>query len=277
MQRIIGIDFTSVPGENKPITVAHCLFDEKVLKMRKLSRLTTFKEFEKLLHTKGPWVAGLDFPFSFSREFLIGIGWPQVWSKLAAKLGAMKKCEFEKEIEEWRERQPVKRKHLKRKVDKLCGGASPNNIVNPPVGKMLFQGVPRLHQAKLTIPGLASGDQMQNKRIAIEAYPAPTADVLIGTRAYKEGNSDAELDRIELRRKLLCCLSGDAGRQRYGFVVEAPERICIDRKGDDLDALICAVQAAWAVVEGYAGKDGPVGADTVEGWIAEPKAINHVS
>ena len=274
MQRIFGIDFTSAPGKKKPITVAHCLFDEKILKLRELSRLTTFKEFERLLATKGPWVAGLDFPFSFSREFLIGIGWPQVWSKLATKLGAMKKCEFENEIKEWRERQPDKRKHLKRKVDGLCGGASPNNIVNPPVGKMLFQGVPRLHQAKLTIPGLASGDQM---RIAIEAYPAPTAEVLVGTRAYKDGNLDDEPDRMELRRKLLYRLSGDAGRQRYGFVVEAPENICIDKKGDDLDALICAVQAAWALVEGYAGKDGPIGADTVEGWIAEPKAMNHVS
>ena len=274
MQRIIGIDFTSAPGKNEPITVAHCLFDEKVLKMRKLSRLTTFKEFEKLLGAEGPWVAGLDFPFSFSREFLFGIGWPQVWSKLAAKLGAMKKYEFENEIKEWRERQPAGRKHLKRKVDKLCSGASPNNIVNPPVGKMLFQGVPRLHQTGLTIPGLVSGDQ---KRIALEAYPAPTAEALIETRTYKEGNSDSELDhRVELRRKLLCRLSGDAGRQRYGFVVEAPESICIDRKGDDLDALICAVQAAWALVKGYASKDGPVGADTVEGWIAELKAVSHV-
>lgn len=253
------------------------MFDEKVLKLHELSRLTTFEEFERLLATKGPWVAGLDFPFSFSREFLIGIGWPREWSKLATKLGAMKKCEFEREIKEWRERQPDKRKHLKRKVDELCGGASPNNIVNPPVGKMLFQGVPRLHQAKLTIPGLASGAQVRKKRIAIEAYPAPTAEVLVGTRAYKEGNSDNELDRIELRRKLLCRLSGDAGRQRYGFVVKAPESICIDKKGDDLDALICAIQAAWALVEGYADKDGPIGADTVEGWIAEPKAISHLS
>ena len=75
------------------------------------------------------------------------------------------------------------------------------------------------------------------------------------------------------RRDLLAALTGEAGRDRFGLHVTAPTWLADDPGGDPLDALLCAVQAAWA-----AGllRDEPrrlAGLDLSEGWIADPAVV----
>jgi len=46
-----------------------------------------------------------------------------------------------------------------------------------------------------------------------------------------------------------------------------------DPSGDQLDALLCAVQAAWSWLRRDEGYGVPARADLLEGWITDPALI----
>ena len=56
----------------------------------------------------------------------------------------------------------------------------------------------------------------------------------------------------------------------FHVLVEAPRGLAEDPTGDQLDALICAIQAAWAWTMKAQRYGAPEGADALEGWIADP-------
>ena len=60
---IYGLDFTSAPKKQKPITCAKCLLADGLLRVQDVECFTSFVQFEYFLQTSGPWIAGLDFPF----------------------------------------------------------------------------------------------------------------------------------------------------------------------------------------------------------------------
>lgn len=82
------------------------------------------------------------------------------------------------------------------------------------------------------------------------------------------------------RGGMLEAMRGDRFREVYGFTVSFGEdearRMREDRKGDLLDSLICAVQAAWAWNRrnDNFGLPGPDVIDpdvlAFEGWIMDP-------
>jgi predicted RNase H-like nuclease len=57
-------------------------------------------------------------------------------------------------------------------------------------------------------------------------------------------------------------------RNRYGLGVKAQFELCEDPSADHLDALLCAIQAAWAWQTGLDGFRNRI--DPLEGWIAKP-------
>ena len=77
--KVLGIDFTSSPGRRKPITCLNCTLRGSVLRAGKLEEWTDFSEFEEALQRRGPWIAGMDFPFGQSRRFIENSGWPGNW------------------------------------------------------------------------------------------------------------------------------------------------------------------------------------------------------
>jgi hypothetical protein len=94
----------------------------------------------------------------------------------------------------------------------------------------------------------------------------------IGKRPYKSDSPARQTPaQCDARRDLLAGL-----RERcddlYGVVLDLPgdlaETLLNDGSGDRLDALLCAVQAAWA--SGQAGYGVPPDADPLEGWIVDP-------
>jgi len=62
----------------------------------------------------------------------------------------------------------------------------------------------------------------------------------------------------------------------YGFAVEAPISLADDPSGDSLDALLCAIQAAWSWRQRHNGFGAPHNVDPLEGWIADPYAARPV-
>jgi len=61
-------------------------------------------------------------------------------------------------------------------------------------------------------------------------------------------------------------------QERYGLLVEPPAEMANDPTGDSLDALLCAIQAAWAWIHREKLFNNPPVFDPLEGWIADPIA-----
>lgn len=265
--KILGIDFTSKPSRRKPITCISGTLDGETLRTHPVENWTDFETFERALATPGPWVAGIDFPFGQSRRFVENIGWPLSWAEYVRHAGELGRTGFCEALDRYKaDRMPGDKEH-RRTTDKAAGSVSPQKLYGVPVGLMFFEGAPRLLASGVTIPHLQDGN---SQRIVVEAYPGVLARQFIGRRSYKNDTKKKQTaDQREARRELLKCLREEAPR-RYGFGIDAADELCDDPGGDPLDALLCAVQAAWAWRRREDRFGAPAAVDPLEGWIADP-------
>ena len=263
-----GIDFTSAPSAKKPITCVECEFGGGRLTAGKLTEWQNFDAFERGLQRPGPWIAGIDFPFGQARRFIETIGWPKSWRGYVTHAKSLGKAGFERALNDYAAGRPPGEKQHFRVDDKRANSQSPQKLHFVPVGKMFFQGAPRLIKSGVTVPGLQQGDLA---RIVVEAYPGVLARYLIGKRTYKaESPRSQTSDQYEARQDILNAIVNGALEAHYGLVVTAPQSLCDDPTGDHLDALLCAVQAAWAWSLREENYGRPENSDPLEGWIADP-------
>lgn len=272
--RVYGIDFTSRPRRRKPITCAACVLDGARLRVRAVSEWQDFAGFEAFLRHPGPWVAGCDFPFGQARRFVEQIRWPRSWAGYVDYVAGLDRAAFRAELDAYRRDRPAGDREHRRLTDVAAGSISPQKLYGTPVGLMFFEGAPRLRAAGVHLPGLADGDPA---RVVVEAYPGVLARALIGRRVYKQDTRAKQTpDQHRAREEILAALREGAVRGSHGVTVEAPAELAdamTDNPGADrLDALLCAVQAAWAWGRRDRGFGMPGGCDPLEGWIADPAA-----
>jgi hypothetical protein len=263
--RIYGIDFTSRPSRRKPITCLSGRLDGDRLVANELSEWPHFAAFEDLLCQPGPWIAGLDFPFGQARRFVENIGWPHNWSDYIDRLDGMPREAFRDLLDGYRMSRPSGDKEHRRRTDEAAGAISPQKLYGTPVAMMFFEGAPRLQAAGVHIPGLRDGDP---DRVVVEAYPGMLARQLIGRRSYKQDSRRAQTrEQQTARQALFDAVVGGGLPESYGFTVRAPAGLAIDPAGDQLDALLCLVQAAWSWRRREHNYGLPERLDPVEGWI----------
>lgn len=270
--KVYGIDFTSRPTRSKPITCLACVLEGNTLRAGALAQWSRFDELEQALRSPGPWIAGIDFPFGQSRRFIDNIGWPDDWARYVDHAASLGRAGFRTALDAYRApRQPGDKEH-RRATDVAARSISPQKLYGTPVGLMFFEGAPRLRQAGVTIPGLQEGDL---ERIVVEAYPGVMARSLIGPRGYKHDTRKRQTrEQHDARRELLSRIAHGDVIHDYGIRVSAPMSLADDPGGDHLDALLCAVQAAWAWTTKSEGFGVPTDADPLEGWIADP-SLHH--
>jgi hypothetical protein len=267
--RVYGIDFTSTPSRRKPLTCLACTFDDRLLRTETLEEWQDFSEFERALKRPGPWIAGIDFPFGQSRRFIENIGWPADWAGYVRHAQSFGRAGFRHALDCYRASRPDGDKEHRRQTDMAAGSISPQKLYGVPVALMFFEGAPRLIDANVTIPRLNDGDPV---RIVVEAYPGVLARTIIGRRGYKQDTKKKQTeDQRTARLQLLAALRCGEARNPYGFGIEAPNSLCDDPGGDHLDALLSAIQAAWAWRNRENGFGAPGTFDAAEGWIADPQ------
>jgi hypothetical protein len=261
--KIYGVDFTCAPRRAKPITVAAGVLERGALVVEQVERLESFASFDALLSRPGPWVGGFDFPFSLPRELVRDLAWPAGWSALVAHCAAMSRQQFRDVLDAYRSTRQVGSKYAHRATDLPAGSSSPMKLVNPPVALMFQEGAPRILASGAHVPALLKGDP---KRVALEAYPGLLARKQLGIRqSYKsDTRSEHTSARKAVRRRIVEAL-------KQGHPLGIPLRTGIEKElvgdgsGDALDAVICAVQAAWAA--GRPGYGLPPRVPRGEGWI----------
>jgi len=267
---IHGIDFTSAPRPAKPITVATGRLDGRRFELQGIEDLPTFAAFESWLARPGPWIAGFDFPFGLPRESVQAFGWPLTWPALTRHCRDLGRDAFRDVLNAYRASRSIGAKYTYRRGDAAAGSHSPIKLVNPPVALMFLEGASRLVDAGISVPGLMSGDP---SRIALEAYPGYAVRRLLGVRARASYKNDAKAKQSvaqrELRKEILRRLR--ATDSCFGFVLSGSRTLLDflreDGSGDRLDAVLCAMQAAWGWMRREQGYGLPDGVDPIEGWI----------
>ncbi len=203
------------------------------------------------------------------------IKWPSDWLGYVRYARSLGREGFRDALNAYRAGRPDGDKEHRRKTDVAAGSISPQKLYGVPVGLMFFEGAPRLLASGVTIPHLQDGDP---DRIVVEAYPGILARQIINRRSYKhEAKRKQTVQQREARSDILGGLIHGVATDLYGFRIEAPTNLCDDPTGDDLDALLCAIQAAWAWLNRSLGYGAPCNVDRKEGWIADPSVSASLS
>ena len=272
--RIFGLDFTSAPSRRKPLIVLRCALADGVLRVEADEVLTGFSEFEAWLETPGPWVCGMDFPFGQPKDLVEALGWPAGWEGYVEKVAHLGKEGFEDAIRADMASRPYGKKWRYRLADRRSGSSSAMMLFRVPVGKMFFQGAPRLLRSGVSVqPCRPNGDP----RVAVEAYPAVVARRFLKREPYKRDGVPDTPERKSGREKLVSGLGSEALRHAYGFTVAMDkvwrERFVEEPGADALDSLLCSVQAAWSYTRSKEGWGVPAECDLDEGWIVDPALL----
>ena len=264
---IHGVDFTSRPRIRKPITVASGRCHHSAFHLDTLEEFADWAHFESWLQRPGPWIAGFDFPFGLPREAVNDLGWPDRWPQLVEHCRRLERDDFRAALDRYRESRPAGKRYAHRATDHPAGSHSPLKLVNPPVGLMFLEGAPRLLDAGVTLPGLHRADP---QRIALEAYPGFSARQMVKGSYKNDAAAKQTPARSKARTSMVASLT--TGDNPFGFSLTGSKQILNslvrDASGDRLDAVLCAMQAAWAWQRRDDNYGLPVHVDPLEGWIA---------
>lgn len=268
----LGLDFSSAPSRRKPIWLARGAWLKGRLCLQSLQSLPSMDGFEAALREPGPWIGGFDLPLGLPRVFVDAMGWGPDLGTLAVQLRGRfaDRAAWRRGIDAWGATRPLGQRLPHRRCDiRLPAGArstSPLQSRYVPVALMLYEGLPRLLDAGVSLVGQHAGDA---RRLALEAYPGWLARQLLGRRSYK--NRDDAATRTA-RAELVDALLADAAGLGLALALPAELRALMlaDASGDPLDAWLCLLQAAWAARQPRWGQ--PDDLDALEGWIcgAEP-------
>jgi hypothetical protein len=293
---LLGLDFTCAPTARKPITLAWGRRHGAVLKLERVEALTSLEAFAALARGEHPgapsrWLGGFDFPFGLPRVFVQAV-YPDLLTdvhppahaliqRLHAQCGTRQG--FQALVDDWgrgwgQGTRPATLPH--RRTDTALPGVSSTSPLQTryvPVGKMYFEGLWRLVQAGVSLPGLDGEppphDPTLPTRLALEAYPGLLSTEILGRQSYKSDARDGRDDpRLLQRLTLIDAL--EQGRTRLGLRLKLSpaqrDHLASDAQGDRLDAVLCLLQAAWAHMRHAAGDARwglPADVDPIEGWI----------
>jgi hypothetical protein len=246
----------------------------------RLDRLADWAAFDALVAQPGPWIGAFDFPFGLPRELVDTLRWPGArarsqrgWRAMIAHYASLDRDGVERAFAKFRARRPAGGKYAHRATEARALAHPSMKLANPPVGWMLHEGAPRLLAAGVHMPGVARGDP---RRVALEGYPGLVMRRIAlarGERRTPPYKSDARAKQKAAHRDARVGLLWGLVEGAHDYAVRADLPIALaqaaveDPTGDTLDAIACAVQAAWGAQRAKARYGLPSRIDPVEGWI----------
>jgi hypothetical protein len=264
---LLGCDFSSSPSRRKPIVMATGSAARGRVLLAGLARLESLDGFAQWLRREPAWLGAFDFPFGLPRELVEQLGWPGHWPDLILHYAALSRPDIRDAFAAFCDARPAGQKFAHRAADGPAGSSPSMKWVNPPVAYMLHAGVPRLLAAGVHLPGLHDGD---TRRVALEGYPGLLAREVLGSRAYKSDDKAKQTpERLIARKDLITALENGQTRLGLRLKVSHAQRdtLADDASGDSLDAVLCLMQAAWALQQGAPRYGLPLEMDPLEGWI----------
>ena len=270
MTQLVGCDFSSSPSKKKPIVFAIGSANNGRVSLSKLEQIQTLDGFSAWLKQPADWVGAFDLPFGLPCELVETLGWPTDWQACMRHYASLSREEIRATFKAFCDARPVGGKFAHRATDLLAGSSPSMKWVNPPVAFMLHAGVPRLMEAGVHMPALDDGDV---RRVALEGYPGLLAREILNNRSYKSDDKAKQTaDRLIARKDLVTQLELGQTRLNLRLKLTHAQRDALidDASGDSLDAVLCMLQAAWALQQHQKGAKNhglPAKVDPLEGWI----------
>jgi hypothetical protein len=262
---IVGVDFTSTPRRAKPIAVAHGRLEGARLHLMQLVAHGDWQSYESWLAQPGPWLGAFDFPFGMARELVEQLGWPQRWDAMVTQCAQLTRAELRSTFKAFCDARPIGNKFAHRATDAPARASPSMKWVNPPVAYMFHEGTRRLLHAGVTVFGLHAADP---QRIALEGYPGLLARAITRASYKSDDRAKQTVERRGAREGIVDALV--QGAHPFEIVLDADSalraHLIDDGSADLLDAVLCAVTAAWASRQPNYGL--PLGLDPLEGWIS---------
>jgi GTP pyrophosphokinase len=236
--------------------------------------LTEFKAFEtmaldSILNEPGPWVLGLDVPFSLPNEFVAAQGWPGEWAGYVATIGAMTPGDLTAVISAFRQVRAEGMKEPRRPTDIRAGALSPLKVANPPLLRMFQAAAPILAASACDVVPFRNQGR---DRVVVEVYPKLVAKRLRDTR-YKTRSGDASTRTV--RREMLEAICAGDLTGEFGFRVHVGESVAAiavaNQSGDAIDSVFSAIEAAWVFRNREQHWGIPDDGRATEGWIVDPR------
>ena len=268
--QVIGCDFSSSPSKKKSIVFSIGSSNNKRIVLSKIEQIDSLDGFSAWLKANKNWVGAFDLPFGLPRDLVETLNWPTNWQACMAHYASLSREEIRSTFKSFCDARPVGGKFAHRATDLPAGSSPSMKWVNPPVAYMLHAGVPRLIEAGVHIPALHDGDA---QRVALEAYPGLLAKEILGNRSYKSDDKAKQTpERLIARKDLVTKLELGQTQLNLRLKLSHAQRDALidDASGDSLDAVLCMVQAAWALErhqEGAKNYGLPLKVDPIEGWI----------
>ena len=255
----------------KPIICAIGELNNDCLSVIELIRWDTFLGFEAFIESEDSKIVAVDFPLGQPLKLVKELGWQMSWHNYVDTVAQMSKEAFEYLIKQYRDSKPKGSKHLLRETDKLAGSCSPMMLYGVPVGKMFFEGATRLQASSASIwPCRVTNSNC----FIIEGYPALVTRYLNGRRAYKSESMDTPSRMLNRRSLVEKLLEPDSLKSRYKISLNLSKNIIDsilnDPKGDVIDAVLCAIQAANFHISGIGKVEDIPKSVVLEGWISDP-------
>jgi hypothetical protein len=269
--QVVGCDFSSSPNSKKLIVFATGSSINGRVSLSKLEQIKSLDGFTAWLKQPAVWVCAFDLPFGLPRELVETLGWPTGWQACMAHYASMSREDIRSTFKAFCDARPVGGKFAHRATDVPAGSSPSMKWVNPPVAFMLHAGVPRLLEAGVHIAALHAGDV---SRVALEGYPGLLAREILGNRSYKSDDKAKQTpERLIARKDLVTQLELGQTRLKLRLKLTHAQRDALidDASGDSLDAVLCMLQAAWALQQHEKGIKNyglPSKIDPLEGWIA---------
>ncbi len=272
---LLGCDFSSAPSHRKQIALAWCELSGHDVRLKDMERFSDLDTWQRRLATTR-WVGGFDLPFGLPRELVVHQGWPLEWEACTQHFVSLERAELRIRFKAFCDARPAGRKFAHRATDGPAGSSPSMKWVNPPVAWMLHAGLPRLIATGAHFPAhrVALESPEWGDRVALEAYPGLLArELLGGHHSYKSDDATRQTPAREAARaELLAALT--QGHTRLGVRLHVTDDqasvLVADASGDSIDAVLCAVQAAWAWrarLQGNRRWGLPESVDPLEGWI----------
>lgn len=193
-------------------------------------------------------MCGMNSPFGQPRPLVEALEWATSWEGSGGKGYGFSKQDFESTVKERMSGLSKGSKYRYHLVNRRRGSSSSMMLFRLVVGKMFYQGAPRLLRSKVSVEPCRPPE---NEPVAIEAYPAAVARRFSGNRSYK---SDEREKRVPAERAAreepVAGLGSAALEEAHGLVVETDgswrERFVREPAADTLDSLLRAMQATRA-------------------------------
>ena len=272
LPQLLGCDFSSSPSRKKPIVHALGMLgaSSRSVRLQGFEHFHTLDAWSVQLQQDAAWVGGFDMPFGLPRSLVEALAWPSDWRACMQHYAGLSRQQIREQFKAFCAARPAGQKFAHRATDGPAGSSPSMKWVNPPVAFMLHAGVPRLLAADVSFPGLLPSD---SGKVALEAYPGLPARELIGRRSYKSDDAKRQTaERAEARQDCLAALLRGENRLqlRLQASAELQQQMLADASGDHLDAVICMLQAGWALLQHLQGDalyGMPPHTDALEGWI----------